>query len=116
MGGHYLSALAIMAAATGDAQVQRRLDYVVVELKQAQDANGNGYLGGIPGGGAAWQDVARGTVNADNFSVNGKNGSPGTTCTRWMPACAMRGATTAMSLRAPCWSKCATGRCCCPAT
>jgi DUF1680 family protein len=70
MGGHYLSALAIMAAATGDAQVQRRLDYVVVELKQAQDANGNGYLGG----GAAWQDVARGTVNADNFSVNGEMG------------------------------------------
>jgi DUF1680 family protein len=67
-------ALAIMAAATGDAQVQRRLDYVVVELKQTQDANGNGYLGGIPGGGAAWQDVARGTVNADNFSVNGKMG------------------------------------------
>jgi DUF1680 family protein len=72
MGGHYLSALAIMWAATGDAEVRRRLDYFVAELKRAQDANGNGYLGGIPGGSAAWQDVAKGIVKADNFSVNGK--------------------------------------------
>jgi len=72
MGGHYLSALAIMAAATGDPEVKRRLVYFVAELKRAQDANGNGYLGGIPGGGAAWQDVAKGVVKADNFSVNGK--------------------------------------------
>jgi DUF1680 family protein len=72
MGGHYLSALAIMSAATDDPEVRRRLAYFVAELKRAQDANGNGYLGGIPAGGQAWQDVARGTVKADNFSVNGK--------------------------------------------
>lgn len=74
MGGHYLAALAMMTAATGDPAVRRRLDYFVAELKRAQDTNGNGngYLGGIPGGSAAWQDVVRGTVKADNFSVNGK--------------------------------------------
>jgi DUF1680 family protein len=72
MGGHYLSALALMWAATGDPEVKRRLDYFVAELKRAQDANGNGYVGGIPGGSAAWQQVANGTVKADNFSVNGK--------------------------------------------
>ncbi|MFC0250642.1 beta-L-arabinofuranosidase domain-containing protein [Massilia consociata] len=72
MGGHYLSALALMHAATGDAEVLRRLNYVVAELKRAQEANGDGYLGGIPGGRQAWRDVAAGKLEADNFSVNGK--------------------------------------------
>lgn len=72
MGGHYLSALALMFASTGDAGVRQRLDYVVAELKRAQQANGDGYLGGIPGGRAAWRDVAAGKLHADNFSVNGK--------------------------------------------
>ncbi|MBV8633539.1 MAG: glycoside hydrolase family 127 protein, partial [Burkholderiaceae bacterium] len=34
--------------------------------------NGDGYLGGIPGGKQAWQDIAQGKLQADNFSVNGK--------------------------------------------
>lgn len=72
MGGHYLSALALMFASTGDPEVKRRLDYFVAELKRAQQANGDGYLGGIPGGRAAWRDVAAGKLHADNFSVNGK--------------------------------------------
>ncbi|CAH0280618.1 Non-reducing end beta-L-arabinofuranosidase [Massilia sp. Bi118] len=72
MGGHYLSALALMYASTGDAGVKERLDYFVAELKRAQQANGDGYLGGIPGGRAAWREVAAGKLHADNFSVNGK--------------------------------------------
>jgi len=72
MGGHYLSALALMFASTGDAEVKRRLDYFIAELKRAQQANGDGYLGGIPGGRAAWRDIAEGRLQADNFSVNGK--------------------------------------------
>lgn len=72
MGGHYLSALALMAASTGDAGVRQRLDYFVAQLKRAQDANGDGYLGGIPGGRAAWRDIAAGKLHADSFSVNGK--------------------------------------------
>ncbi|KAB8058459.1 glycosyl hydrolase [Janthinobacterium sp. FT14W] len=75
LGGHYLSALALMVASTGDAQARERLDYVLAELKQCQDANGNGYLGGIPDGNAAWQAIAKGELQADTFSVNG----------RWVP-------------------------------
>ncbi|WUR11368.1 glycoside hydrolase family 127 protein [[Empedobacter] haloabium] len=70
MGGHYLSALALMAASTGDARVRERLDYFVAELKKCQAADG--YLGGIPGGRAAWGEIAQGKLHADNFSVNGK--------------------------------------------
>jgi DUF1680 family protein len=72
MGGHYLSALALMYASTGDAEILRRLNYFVAELKRAQQANGNGYVGGIPEGSKAWQDLANGKLHADNFSVNGK--------------------------------------------
>jgi hypothetical protein len=72
MGGHYLSALALMYASTGDAEVLRRLNYSVAELKRAQQANGDGYIGGIPGGRQAWRDIAAGKLEADNFSVNGK--------------------------------------------
>lgn len=72
MGGHYLSALALMYASTGDGQVLERLRYMIAELKKCQQANGNGYLGGIPGGDDAWRAVAKGELHADNFSVNGK--------------------------------------------
>ncbi|MFC5460437.1 beta-L-arabinofuranosidase domain-containing protein [Massilia niabensis] len=72
MGGHYLSALALMHAATGDPETLRRLNHFVAELKRAQAANGDGYLGGIPGGRQAWRDVAAGKLEADNFSINGK--------------------------------------------
>ena len=72
MGGHYLSALALMHAASGDTEVLKRLNYCIAELKRCQQANGNGYLGGIPGGASAWSDIAQGKLQADNFSVNGK--------------------------------------------
>lgn len=76
MGGHYLSALSLMFASTGDAELKRRLDYMVAELRRAQDTNDGGdmrgYVGGIPGGLAAWREIAAGHLHADNFSVNGK--------------------------------------------
>lgn len=75
MGGHYLSALALMWASTGDPAVKQRLDHVVAELKRCQDALGTGYLGGIPQGGKAWAEVAAGDLKVDSFSVNG----------RWVP-------------------------------
>jgi DUF1680 family protein len=70
MGGHYLSALALMYASTGDEEILRRLNYFVQELQKCQQEDG--YLGGIPGGAAAWDEVANGKLHADNFSVNGK--------------------------------------------
>lgn len=72
MGGHYLTALALMFAATGDEEVLKRLNYFVSELKRCQAGNGDGYIGGVPGGAAAWRDIAQGKLQADGFSVNGK--------------------------------------------
>ncbi|WP_395399371.1 beta-L-arabinofuranosidase domain-containing protein [Pseudoduganella sp. UC29_106] len=70
MGGHYLSALALMYASTGDEEILRRLNYFVDELHKCQQKDG--YLGGIPGGAQAWNDIANGKLHADNFGVNGK--------------------------------------------
>ncbi len=75
MGGHYLSALALMVASTGDAQARQKLDYAIAELKRCQDALGTGYIGGVPDGAKAWADVAAGRLKVDSFSVNG----------RWVP-------------------------------
>ena len=75
MGGHYISALALMYASTGDAGVKKRLDYVIAELKRCQDQLGTGYIGGIPDGAQAWSEIAAGQLKVDSFSVNG----------RWVP-------------------------------
>ena len=48
IGGHYVAALAIHYAATGNQECYQRLQYMLSELKRAQDANGNGYIGGVP--------------------------------------------------------------------
>ena len=47
--GHYLSAVSLMYAATGDARFKERADYLVKEMKEVQDKNGDGYLGAIEG-------------------------------------------------------------------
>ncbi|CAM4009745.1 MULTISPECIES: beta-L-arabinofuranosidase domain-containing protein [Pseudoalteromonas] len=74
IGGHYLSALSLAWAATGDEELKRRLDYMLNELQRAQQAN-NGYLGGIPDGQAMWQQIRNGNIKADLFSLND----------RWVP-------------------------------
>ena len=72
IGGHYLSALAKMYAATGDQRMKDRMDYMLSELKRAQEANGDGYLSGVPGGKAMWKDISEGKIDAGSFSLNKK--------------------------------------------
>lgn len=75
IGGHYVSALALMYASTGDQQIKDRLDYMISELKRCQDENGNGYIGGVPGGKAIWDEIAKGDIQASGFGLNN----------RWVP-------------------------------
>ncbi len=72
IGGHYLSALAIMYAATGDKEIEERLTYYLSELKRCQDANQNGYLGGVPGSKNLWKEISDGKIDAATFSLNKK--------------------------------------------
>lgn len=68
-GGHYLSALAIHYAATGNPELKRRMDSMIVALKACQDANSAdpdfaGYLGGVPNGKSIWLKIKGGDVSA----------------------------------------------------
>jgi uncharacterized protein len=72
IGGHYLSALSEMYAATGNQQIKERLDYMLNGFEKCQQKNGNGYIGGVPGGKALWEDVAKGKIDAGSFSLNKK--------------------------------------------
>ena len=69
--GHYLTALAQFSAATADPEMVRRLQTMVTELAEIQQANGDGYVGGVPGGRKMWAEIARGSFQADAFGLNG---------------------------------------------
>ena len=58
IGGHYVSALSLMYASTGVQEIGERLTYMLSEFKRVQDANGNGYIGGVPGGNEMWKDIS----------------------------------------------------------
>jgi len=69
--GHYLSALAMNYAATGNAECKKRMDDILVELKACQDANGinnpswaKGYVGAVPNGKKIWSNLQQGDFAA----------------------------------------------------
>lgn len=72
IGGHYLSALSMMYASTGNEELVKRLNYMIDKLAECQLKNGNGYVGGIPGGQAMWKEIAEGNIHAASFSLNKK--------------------------------------------
>jgi len=69
--GHYLSACAMMYASTGDERFRERVKYVVDELETCQNANGNGYVGGIQDGKRVFAEVAAGDIRSQGFDLNG---------------------------------------------
>jgi DUF1680 family protein len=70
IGGHYVTALSLAWAATGNRDVGERLQYMLDELQRAQQKHGNGYLGGVPGSTALWESVAAGDIRAEPFGLN----------------------------------------------
>jgi len=69
--GHYLTALAQMWAATGDAECKRRLDAMVADLAECQRAGGDGYVGGIPAGRRLWGGIAAAGLSGQSISLRG---------------------------------------------
>ncbi|MDC6390548.1 glycoside hydrolase family 127 protein [Maribacter sp. PR1] len=70
IGGHYLSALAMMYASTGNEELKTRLDYMLSELERCQIKNGNGYVGGIPEGKVFWERIHNGDIDGSGFGLN----------------------------------------------
>ncbi len=75
IGGHYVSALSYMLAATGNKEIEARLDYVLSELRRCQEASGDGYLSGVPDPKTIWGEIARGDIRPNSFGLND----------RWVP-------------------------------
>jgi DUF1680 family protein len=76
IGGHYLSAVSLMYAATGNEEFKQRADYIVAEFKEVQDARGDGYLGAIVNrdgvdGRELFQRLSRGEIESGGFDLNG---------------------------------------------
>ena len=76
LAGHYLSAVSLMYAATGDPRFKERADYLVKEMKEVQDQRGNGYLGALTDnqgtdGATLFEQVAQGNIRSGGFDLNG---------------------------------------------
>jgi uncharacterized protein len=69
--GHYLSGVSLMFAATGDPRFKERADYIVKEMKEVQDKNGDGYLGAIDGLREKFAEVTKGNIKSTFFDLNG---------------------------------------------
>src|SRR5215467_3043946 len=69
--GHYLSGVSLMFAATGDPRFKERADYLVKEMKEVQDKNGDGYLGAVDGLRERFAEVAKGNIKSTFFDLNG---------------------------------------------
>jgi DUF1680 family protein len=74
--GHYLSAISLMYAATGNEEFKRRADYIVTELKEVQDKRGDGYLGAIVNRDGIdahelFVRLSEGVIKSAGFDLNG---------------------------------------------
>ena len=77
--GHYLSALSLLHAQTGDNQAPNRVSYIVRELAACQAASHDGFVAGftrrrgavIENGRFAMEELRRGEIRARPFDLNG---------------------------------------------
>lgn len=67
--GHYLSALSLMYASSGDQRCKERVDYVVSEIARAQKKHGNGYTGPVRT--EVWTNIFSGDLKAHKWGVGG---------------------------------------------
>ena len=71
IGGHYLSAMAMNYAATGNIECKRRMEYMISEIMVCQETNGKnhpdwgiGYAGGVPDSKTIWSTLYEGDFSA----------------------------------------------------
>jgi len=74
--GHYLSGVSLMYASTGDARFKERADYLVKELKEVQDEQGDGYIGAQADrdnvdAKVRFHELAKGVIRSGGFDLNG---------------------------------------------
>lgn len=70
--GHYLSACALMYAATGNPELLQRIEYSIAELDTCQQKIGTGQLSSYPNSIGLFQEIAKGDIKTKGFDVNGR--------------------------------------------
>jgi DUF1680 family protein len=78
--GHYLSALSLVHAQTGNPECKKRVDYIVAELAVCQAQSNDGYVAGftrrnqqgeIEGGRVLFDELVAGDIRVLPFNLNG---------------------------------------------
>ena len=69
--GHYLSATSMYYAASGDAEILPRIEYIISEMASVQEARGDGYVAAIPDGDELWAKVRDRDITTSGFRLNG---------------------------------------------
>jgi DUF1680 family protein len=70
--GHYLSAVSMMYASTGDERFKLKADYVVTELAECQKANGDGFIAAFPNSKKIFAQIAAGDIRSNGAAdLNG---------------------------------------------
>jgi len=74
--GHYLSAVSMMYATTGDVRFKQRADDMVKQLGIIQDAQKDGYIGALMDGKGGdgkidFENLAKGEIKSGGFDLNG---------------------------------------------
>ena len=67
--GHYMSALSLMYASSGDKRFKQRVDYIVSEIARAQKKHGDGYTGPVRP--EVWKNIYSGDLKAHKWGVGG---------------------------------------------
>lgn len=70
--GHYLTAIVLMYQTTGNPEFLKRVNYIVDELYECQQADKDGYLGAFPNGKKILEEqVSKGDIRSQGFNLNG---------------------------------------------
>ncbi|HYQ58709.1 MAG TPA: beta-L-arabinofuranosidase domain-containing protein [Draconibacterium sp.] len=70
--GHYITATSLMYQTTGDQEFLNRVNYIVDELAECQEADGEGYIGAFKDGKKILEEeVGKGDIRSEGFDLNG---------------------------------------------
>lgn len=69
--GHYLTACSLMYQATGNEEFLKRVNYIVDELEEVQNANGGEFISGLQDCKRIFSEVQQGQIKSAGFDLNG---------------------------------------------